>query len=93
MRQHIYIDTSVFGGYFDDEFCKHTLPLFDRIAPGEFVVLFSSVTQEEIENAPDRVKNLVNIQKIRGYNSTNIKYGYKQLEIRSPREFINYEDK
>lgn len=59
MRQSLYIDTSVFGGYFDDEFCKHTLPLFDRIARGEFVVLFSSVTQEEIENAPDRVKNLV----------------------------------
>ena len=27
-----------------------------------------------------------------GYNSINIKNGYKLLEIRSPRDFIQYED-
>ena len=37
-------------------------------------------------------KNIVNIKKERGYNSINIKKGYKQLEIRSPGEFIQYED-
>jgi hypothetical protein len=37
-------------------------------------------------------KHIVNIERIRGYNSINIKKGYKQLEIRSPREFENYED-
>lgn len=153
MRQSIYVDTSVFGGYFDHEFHEYTRPLFDRIDHGEFIIFFSAVTQEEIEDAPERVKNfvlqmkvnntiflevteeavnlasayisegvvgkasfvdclhialatihradfliswnfkhIVNIQRIRGYNSINIKYGYKQLEIRSPREFINYED-
>ena len=119
----------------------------------EFTLLFSAVTQEELENAPDDVKNLVkglktewteylditnevvelattyiterlvgqtsyadclhialatinradfliswnfkhivNIKRIQGYNSINIKYGYKQLDIRSPREFEKYED-
>lgn len=37
-------------------------------------------------------KHIVNIERIRGYNSINIKNGYKQLEIRSPREFEKYED-
>ena len=37
-------------------------------------------------------KHIVNVERIRGYNSINIKYGYKQLEIRSPREFEKYED-
>lgn len=37
-------------------------------------------------------KHIVNVERIRGYNSINIKNGYKQLEIRSPREFTNYED-
>jgi len=153
LKQRIYIDTSVFGGHFDEEFKEHTTPLFDRINAGEFVILFSTVTQEELENAPEKVKELVkslkvdqteflettneaidlaieyiaakvvgqtsfadclhialatinradylvswnfkhivNIQRIRGYNSINIKNGYKQLEIRSPREFENYED-
>jgi len=31
-------------------------------------------------------KHIVNVQRIMGYNSINIKNGYKQLEIRSPRD-------
>lgn len=37
-------------------------------------------------------KHIVNIERIRGYNAINIKNGFKQLEIRSPREFEKYED-
>lgn len=120
---------------------------------GEFVILYSTVTQDELEKAPEKVKELVknlsadltefievtaeavdlateyiaenvvgqtnfadclhialatinradfliswnfkhivNIERIRGYNAINIKNGYKQLEIRSPREFEKYED-
>lgn len=153
MKQRIYIDTSVYGGHFDVEFAEHTIPLFERIKSGDFTLLFSTVTQDELENAPEKVKDLVrsistentvfieitneaielateyitekvvgqtsyvdclhialatinradfliswnfkhivNVQRIRGYNSINIKRGYRQLEIRSPREFINYED-
>jgi predicted nucleic acid-binding protein len=153
VKQRIYIDTSVFGGYFDEEFAEHTIPLFDRLKNKEFTLLFSSVTQDELENAPDKVKELVkniktdstefldttdeavdlateyitekvvgqtsyadclhialatinradflvswnfkhivNVQRIRGYNSINIKNGYRQIEIRSPREFEKYED-
>ncbi len=153
MRQRIYIDTSVFGGYFDEEFAEHTIPLFDRLRNDEFTLLFSTVTQDELEAAPNKVKalvksikselteflditdeavdlateyitekvvgqtsyadclhialatinradfliswnfkHIVNVERIRGYNSINIKNGYKLLEIRSPREFEKYED-
>ncbi len=153
MKQRIYIDTSVFGGYYDSEFAEHTIPLFERLLNNEFILLFSSVTQDELENAPLNVKNLVksmktmntefleiteeavelateyitekvvgqtsfadclhiaiatinradflvswnfkhivNVQRIRGYNSINIKNSYRLLEIRSPREFEKYED-
>jgi len=153
VKERIYIDTSVFGGHFDEEFKDHTVPLFERIKAGEFIILYSTVTQDELENAPDKVKELVkslkadetefievtdeavdlateyilekivgqtsyadclhialatinradflvswnfkhivNIERIRSYNSINIKNGYKQLEIRSPREFEKYED-
>jgi hypothetical protein len=37
-------------------------------------------------------KHIVNVQRIRGYNSINIKNGYKELEIRSPRDFMTYGD-
>jgi predicted nucleic acid-binding protein len=153
VKQRLYIDTSVFGGHFDIEFAEFTVPLFERINRGEFTLLFSTVTQDELENAPKNVrdlvskikiintefidttdeavdlateyitekvvgqtsyadclhialatinkadyliswnfKHIVNVQRIRGYNAINIKNGYKLLEIRSPRDFVNYED-
>lgn len=153
MKQKLYIDTSVFGGHFDIEFAEYTIPLFERLNNGEFTILFSTVTQEELENAPKNVKDLiknikkehsefleinnevidlaseyisekvvgktsyadclhialatickadyliswnfkhiVNVQRIIGYNAINIKNGYKQLEIRSPRDFVKHED-
>jgi predicted nucleic acid-binding protein len=152
-KLRLYLDTSVFGGYFDKEFEKYTIPFFDRVFDSEFTVLYSTVTQDELINAPERVKELVrrikekdtefinetdevvelalnyisekvvgktsyadclhislatikqadyliswnfkhivNVERIRGYNSINIKNGYKVLDIRSPREFFNYED-
>lgn len=150
-KQRIYLDTSVFGGYFDDEFQEFTKPLFARINSGEFTIIFSTMLEGELELAPEKVrqlvreienenaefveetneavelateyiaenvvgktsypdclhialatihqadmliswnfKHIVNIQRIRGYNSINIKNGYKQLEIRSPRDIIDY---
>jgi predicted nucleic acid-binding protein len=38
-------------------------------------------------------KHIVNVFRIRGYNSVNLKNGYIQLDIRSPREIVNNEDK
>ena len=37
-------------------------------------------------------KHIVNIYRIRGYNSINIKMNYASLEIRSPKEILEYED-
>ena len=153
MKQRIYIDTSVFGGYYDVEFEEFTRPLFDKIINREYILLYSTVTQDELENAPKEVrelvnhlkaeftefleptdeavdlatqyisenvvgktsyadclhialatinradflvswnfKHIVNVRRIMGYNSVNIKNGYKQLEIRSPRDLMTYED-
>jgi len=37
-------------------------------------------------------KHIVNIHRIRGYNSINIKNGYQNLEIRSPKDLTGDED-
>jgi len=37
-------------------------------------------------------KHIVNIYRIRGYNSVNIRQGYVSLEIRSPKEIVEYEN-
>lgn len=37
-------------------------------------------------------KHIVNIYRIRGYNSVNLSCGYQTLEIRSPKDIISYEN-
>lgn len=37
-------------------------------------------------------KHIVNVYRIRGYNSVNLKMNYLSLEIRSPKEILEYED-
>lgn len=37
-------------------------------------------------------KHIVNLRRIQGYNSVNLRYGYPTIEIRSPKEMIDYED-
>src|SRR5665647_929805 len=151
--ERIYLDTSVFGGYFEPEFELWTKILFDKIREGEFRIIFSRLTDIELQPAPERVKQLavdlpesmiefidisdqalelagqyieenvvgktsqsdcihialatlhnadilvswnfkhiVNMHRIRGYNSVNYKLGHKILEIRTPREILEYED-
>lgn len=153
MKQRIYVDTSVVGGYYDKEFEEASVILFDKARKGELTIVFSEVTEQELFDAPERVRNLiktppkdsiefivlteeatilaeryisenvvgktsradclhialatinkadilvswnfkhiVNIGKIRGYNGINIMLGYSFLEIRTPKEIINYED-
>jgi hypothetical protein len=151
--ERIYLDTSVFGGYFEPEFELWTKVLFDRISKREYKLLLSRLTDIELENAPPQVKDLanslqqdviewldittqaveladkyidekvvgqtshsdcihiaiatlnyadvlvswnfkhiVNHRRIRGYNAVNFKYGHKILDIRSPREILEYGD-
>ncbi len=37
-------------------------------------------------------KHIVNIFRIRGYNAVNLKLGYSQIDIRSPKEIITHEE-
>jgi len=37
-------------------------------------------------------KHIVNLERIHGYNSVNLRLGYPILEIRTPSEVLNYED-
>ena len=36
-------------------------------------------------------KHIVNLQRIKGYNGVNLKYGYSIVEIRSPKELLKYD--
>ncbi len=152
-RLTLYVDTSVIGGYFDIEFEKDTRILFNNIESQNYDIMYSSVTEDELLNAPEQVKNLigtipgflikrvslteeavkladtyisegvvgktsrddcfhialatinkadilvswnfkhiVNIFRIRGYNAVNLKLGYSQIDIRSPKEIITNEE-
>ena len=59
MIAKIYIDTSIVGGYFDDEFSNDTKTLFKRLETREIIFVTSSVLQQELQKAPDNVKKLL----------------------------------
>jgi|SRR5476651_2311522 len=151
MKQRIYIDTSVVGGYFDEEFSEATIALFQRLINDEVTFVVSELLELELINAPKNVKELldnysadkferielteeaanlanvyieekvvgktsledcrhiamatinkvdvlaswnfkhiVNLDRIKGYNSVNLRLGYSMIEIRSPKDLINY---
>ena len=151
MKQKIYIDTSVVGGYFDEEFKEATQGLFQRLENGEIIFVVSDLLDLELIDAPQNVrelllkysadkfekvklteesikladtyinekvvgktsledcrhialatinrvdvlaswnfKHIVNLDKIKGYNSVNLRLGYQMLEIRSPKDLVKY---
>ena len=55
----VYADTSVFGGCFDDEFKAERVRFFEEVRQGQFVVVISNVTLDELELAPDPVRGVL----------------------------------
>ncbi|MEY3418195.1 MAG: hypothetical protein RL060_2307 [Bacteroidota bacterium] len=153
MKQRIYIDTSIIGGYFDKEFKDATIALFERFENNELIFVVSDLLDLELLNAPTKVrellhkfsadkfervdltdeviklaqtyidekvvgktsledcrhialatlnkvdvlaswnfKHIVNLDRIKGYNSVNLRLGYQMIEIRSPKDLIKYEN-
>lgn len=146
MKQRIYIDTSVVGGFFDEEFKEATTKLFERLENNEIIFVVSDLLDIELLRAPQQVrellasyssdnferieltkeadllaetyikegvvgktsledcrhialatinkvdvlarwnfKHIVNLERIKGYNSVNLRSGYSMVEIRSPK--------
>ena len=54
----LYIDTSVFGGYFETEFQLWTKKLVAEIIDGKYTAVVSDITLFELETAPAFVKQL-----------------------------------
>ena len=153
MKLRIYIDTSIVGGYYDEEFCEVTQGLFNRLENNEIVFVISDLLDLELAGAPQNVrellykftpdkfervqlteeaikladayisekvvgktsledcrhialatinrvhvlaswnfKHIVNLDRIKGYNSVNYRLGYPMIEIRSPKDLLHYED-
>jgi hypothetical protein len=146
----VYIENSVIGGCFDEEFKEFSQKLFDKFRDGYYQAVISSHVIVELENgAPEYVKSIletityekyevneemitlaekymkekivtnkyyadalhiaiatvigvdvlvswnfkhiVNFNRIKLFNSVNLREGYTILEIRSPREMIENE--
>jgi hypothetical protein len=55
-----YFDTSIFGGYYDDEFLFETNLIFEKVLSGKIICLYSEIIEEELKKAPSRVTKLFN---------------------------------
>ena len=59
LRPRIYVDTSVIGGCFDEEFEEYSNQLFDEFVSGRKIVIVSDVVLLELEGAPDNVRGVL----------------------------------
>jgi hypothetical protein len=55
-KMHFYVDTSVIGGLEDSEFEKDSLALWNEFIVGKHVLVLSSHTLRELQEAPVSVK-------------------------------------
>lgn len=55
MIKRIYIDTSVFGGYFDEEFERETKPFFKKIIQKKVKIIISDILELELYRAPGNI--------------------------------------
>lgn len=152
MRFRICADTSVLGGCEDEEFAEHSVRLMEQFMRGEYILVLSVLTVQELASAPAAVRqrlavvpeeyietlqlsaeardlaeaylaagvlpakmradaqhiamatvgrvnvlvswnfrHIVNLERIHGYNSVNLRKGYPMIEIRTPREVLSDE--
>jgi len=54
-RIRVYADASVYGGAFDEEFDSASREFFDAIRADRFWLVVSTVVEDELKEAPERV--------------------------------------
>lgn len=69
MILRVYIDTSVVGGLFDEEFARETIPFFEQVTNGELNLIISDLLEAELMGAPKFVKDY-----FEGIPKTQIEY-------------------
>jgi hypothetical protein len=55
----VYVDTSVFGGCFDEGFEVSSSAVFDLVREGMFALIVSDITLIELNGAPKNVQDLL----------------------------------
>ncbi len=58
-RIRVYVDTSVIGGYLDEEFRAPSMRLFDRSRAGDALLVISDLTLAELASAPPAVHDVL----------------------------------
>jgi hypothetical protein len=61
IREEIYIDTSVIGGYLDKEFARWSKALFEEFSSGIKVTVISDLTRRELKEAPEDVQRILSL--------------------------------
>jgi predicted nucleic acid-binding protein len=72
MKKRIYIDTSVVGGYFDKEFQEETMRLYNWFEENDVVFVISDLLDLELLNAPEKVKNSLNMFDSKKFERINL---------------------
>ncbi|MEQ9298207.1 MAG: PIN domain-containing protein [Cyclobacteriaceae bacterium] len=79
MIKSAYLDTSVFGGYFDEEFSEPTARFINRIHQEHILIIVSEILSAELENAPEHVRNLLSAMPSSQVRNVDVNHEAEQL--------------
>ena len=59
----IYVDTSVFGGCFDEEFSADSERFFENVKRYEHIIIMTDTLKDELAKAPEDVRKILTLLK------------------------------
>jgi hypothetical protein len=77
--QRVYIETSVIGGCFDEEFAPWSNGLMKDVRLGNYRAVTSEVVAAEVEPAPEEVRSKYN--ELKGYGATVLDITVEVIEL------------
>lgn len=92
MKARIYVDASVVGGMRGRRVCGAFHAIEEGVLTGKMRADAQHIAIATVARVDVLVswnfKHIVNLYRIHGYNSVNLRRGYPTLEIRAPREVV-----
>ena len=76
----IYLDTSVFGGYFEVEFSKESVRVIEAIRRGRATVVLGELVDLELRKAPQEVRDL--LKSLPPEHVEEVQFGREAQELR-----------
>ncbi|MGA2796882.1 MAG: hypothetical protein ABSE63_04835 [Thermoguttaceae bacterium] len=80
MKPRFYVDTSILGGCFDQEFSEASLALIEKLRKDEIIFVISDLLVDELTDAPENVRSL--LESLSSHSTERLAYSPEATQLR-----------